>query len=113
MALDENVADLQKKYEQFKIKAPIVSVEPAIKVEIGLKEGITEDSRFEVLEAQEKDGRVVYKRVGTVRPVKGKIWDNRFMAAEEMAYGADFGATTFKKESGGDFYPGLLIRQIK
>jgi hypothetical protein len=35
------------------------------------------------------------------------------MAAEEMAYGADFGATTFKKESGGDFYPGLLIRQIK
>ena len=121
-ALDENVADLQKKYEQFKIKAPIVSVEPDIKVvsvepdikvQIGLKEGISEDSKFEVLEAQEKDGRVVYKRVGTVRPVKGKIWDNRFMAAEEMAYGADFGATTFKKESGGDFYPGLLIRQIK
>ena len=98
-ALDENVAD--------------VSVEPDIKVQIGLKEGISEDSKFEVLEAQEKDGRVVYKRVGTVRPVKGKIWDNRFMAAEEMAYGADFGATTFKKESGGDFYPGLLIRQIK
>ena len=112
-ALDENVADLQKKYEQFKIKAPIVSVDPAIKVEIGLKEGITEESRFEVLEAQEKDGRVVYKRVGTVRPVKGKIWDNRFMAVEEQAYGADFGATTFKKESGGDFYPGLLIREIK
>ena len=112
-ALDENVADLQKKYEQFKIKAPIVSVEPDIKVQIGLKEGISEDSKFEVLEAQEKDGRVVYKRVGTVRPVKGKIWDNRFMAMEEQAYGADFGATTFKKESGGDFYPGLLIREIK
>ena len=112
-ALDENVADLQKKYEQFKIKAPIVSVEPDIKVQIGLKEGISEDSKFEVLEAQEKDGRVVYKRVGTVRPVKGKIWDNRFMAVEEQAYGADFGATTFKKESGGDFYPGLLIREIK
>ncbi len=112
-ALDENVADLQKEYEQFKIKAPIVSVEPDIKVQIGLKEGISEDSKFEVLEAQEKDGRVVYKRVGTVRPVKGKIWDNRFMAVEEQAYGADFGATTFKKESGGDFYPGLLIREIK
>ena len=94
-------------------KACHVSVEPDIKVQIGLKEGISEDSKFEVLEAQEKDGRVVYKRVGTVRPVKGKIWDNRFMAVEEQAYGADFGATTFKKESGGDFYPGLLIREIK
>ena len=112
-ALDENVADLQKKYEQFKIKAPIESVEPEIKVRIGMKEGITSESRFEVLEAQDDNGRVVYKRVGTIRPVPSKIWDNRFMAAEENAYGADFGATTFKKESGGDFYPGLLVRQIK
>ncbi len=112
-ALDENVADLQKKYEQFKIKAPIESVEPDIKVRIGMKEGITSESRFEVLEAQDDNGRIVYKRVGTIRPVPSKIWDNRFMAAEENAYGADFGATTFKKESGGDFYPGLLVRQIK
>ena len=112
-ALDENVADLQKKYEQFKIKAPIESVEPEIKVRIGMKEGITSESRFEVLEAQDDNGRVVYKRVGTIRPVPSKIWDNRFMAVEENAYGADFGATTFKKESGGDFYPGLLVRQIK
>lgn len=112
-ALDENVADLQKKYEQFKIKAPIESVEPDIKVRIGMKEGITSESRFEVLEAQDDNGRIVYKRVGTIRPVPSKIWDNRFMAVEENAYGADFGATTFKKESGGDFYPGLLVRQIK
>ena len=35
------------------------------------------------------------------------------MASEEGAYGADFGATTFKKESGKDFYPGLLVRQIE
>lgn len=112
-ALDENVADLQKKYEQFKIKAPIESVEPEIRVQIGLKEGISDESVFEVLEAEQKDGKVVYKRVGTIRPVKGKIWDNRFMAAEENAYGADFGATVFKKESGGDFYPGMLVREIK
>lgn len=112
-AIDDNIADLQKEYDQFRIKAPIVSVEPTIQVQIGLKEGITKDSKFEVLEAQEKDGRVEYKRVGIIKPVPSKIWDNRYMASEEGAYGADFGATTFKKESGKDFYPGLLVRQIE
>lgn len=112
-AIDDNIADLQKEYEEFRIKSPIVSVDPTITVQIGLKEGITKDSRFEVLEAEEKDGRTVYHKVGEIRPVASKIWDNRFMASEEGAYGADFGATTFIKESGKDFYPGLLVRQIK
>ena len=111
-AIDENVADLQKAYDEFRIKTPIVSVEPTITAKIGLKEGIDKDSRFEVLEAEEKDGRIVYKRVGVVKPIPTKIWDNRFMATEEGAYGAEFGATTFVKESGRDFYPGLLLRQI-
>lgn len=112
-AIDENIADLQKKHEPFRIKSPIVSVDPTITVEIGLKEGITKDSKFEVLEAQEKNGKIEYKRVGVIKPVATKIWDNRFMATEEGAYGADFGATTFVKESGKDLYPGLLIRQIE
>ena len=40
-------------------------------------------------------------------------WDNRYMAAEEGAYGADLKATTFVKVSGGNFYPGMLVREIK
>ena len=40
------------------------------------------------------------------------IWDNRYMAAEECAPNATIGATTFKKISGGDFFPGMLIREI-
>ncbi len=111
-ALEENVCDLQTKYEEFRIKAPIVSVEPTITAQIGLKEGVTPQTRFEVLETVEKNGKREYKRVGIVRPVNGKIWDNRFMALEEGAYGADFGATTFKAESGRNFYPGLLLRRI-
>ncbi len=112
-ALDENIADLSKKHEPFRIKAPIVSVDPTITVEIGLKEGITKDSKFEVLEAQEKNGHIEYKRVGVIKPIATKIWDNRFMALEEGAYGANFGATSFTKESGKDLYPGMLIRQIE
>lgn len=112
-AIDENIADLQKEHEPFRIKSPIVTVDPTITVQIGLKEGITKNSKFEVLEAQEKDGRTIYKKVGTIKPIASKIWDNRFMAAEEGAYGADFGATTFTIESGKNFYPGLLVRQIE
>jgi len=51
--------------------------------------------------------------VGVIRPVKDKIWDNRYMAAEEKAENATLGFTTFEKVSGGSFYPGMLIREMK
>ncbi|MDE5676328.1 hypothetical protein [Phocaeicola sp.] len=111
-ALDDNVANLQKNYEAFKVKVPLLNVAP-LTAQIGKKEGITEKSRFEVLEIQEKEGRTVYKRVGVIRPMSNLIWDNRFMAVEEKAEGASLKYTTFKKVSGGDFYPGMLIREIK
>lgn len=112
-AFDENVANLQKNFDVFKIKAPLISTEP-ITCEIGLKEGVTPDSKFEVLEVGEDEkGHVEYKRKGTIKPVKGKIWDNRFMAKEEGAENSDLGFTTFTKVSGGDFYPGLLVRELK
>lgn len=111
-ALDDNVANLQKNYEAFKVKVPLLGTAP-LTAQIGKKEGITEKSRFEVLEIQEKEGRTIYKRVGVIRPMPNLIWDNRFMAVEERAEGAGLGYTTFKKVSGGDFYPGMLIREIK
>lgn len=111
-ALDDNVANLQKNYEAFKVKVPLLNTEP-LTAQIGKKEGITEKSRFEVLEVQEKNGRTVYERVGVIKPVSDLIWDNRFMAIEEKAEGATLGYTTFKKVSGRNFYPGMLIREIK
>lgn len=111
-ALDENVANLQKNFDQFKVKVPLQSTDP-ITAPIGKKEGITEESKFEVLEVQEEDGRTVYKRVGVISPVRNLIWDNRFMAVEERAEGATLGRTTFRKVSGGNFYPGMLIREVK
>lgn len=112
-AFDENIANLQKNFEVFKVKAPLRSIQP-LTCEIGLKEGITQNSRYEVLETvEDKNGHVEYKRVGVIRPVKDKIWDNRFMAVEEGAENATLGFTTFEKVSGGDFYPGLLLRELK
>ena len=112
-ALDENVASLQHEFEEFRTKSLLVSAQP-ITAYVGMKEGVTKDSKFEVLEIIEKDGGArEYKRVGVIKPVDGLIWDNRYMSEEEGAASATLGCTTFKKVSGGDFFPGMLIREIK
>lgn len=113
-AIDDNIADLQKKYEQFRVKSPISAVNGnEILVAIGMKEGLSATSEYEVLETEEVNGRIRYKRVGTIVPVPGMIWDNRFMALEEGAPGANLKASTFKLKSGKVPYEGLFVRQIK
>lgn len=112
-AIDKNLADLQHKFADFRIKAPLVSTVP-LKAYIGTREDITEKSRFEVLERSiSKEGKVEYKRAGVIRPVKNKIWDNRYWASEEGTEASSLDATYFEKISGGNFYPGMLIREIK
>lgn len=114
--IDENIVELHKRFDVFKITAPLYKVDSNgnILVHIGLKEGVTPDSKYEVLERVEnKDGKISYKRYGILKPIEDKIWDNRFMAVEEGAENSEFGYTTFKKVSGGNFYPGMLIREIK
>ena len=110
-AIDENVANLAKNFEQFKIKVRLTSVEP-IQAPIGMKEEISEKSRFEVLQATVHNNRTTYQRVAVIQPIRGMIWDNRFMAEQENADGATLTYTTFKKVSGGEILPGMLIREI-
>lgn len=112
-AIDMNIAQLQKEYEVFRVKTPLFSVKP-LTAKIGLKEDIDERSRFEVLEVIEDDnGRTCYKRVGVVKPVKGKIWDNRFMAEfEDENEGNTRTETEFEVVSGSGFYPGMLLREM-
>ena len=113
-SIDENIVQLRKNFEVFKITAPIYQIEKEeIRIHIGKKEGLSKSSKFEVLERTENgDGKISYNRKGIIKPT-GKIWDNRFMAVEEGAENATLGYTTFEKVSGGDFYPGMLIREIK
>jgi len=100
-------------------------------VQIGLKEGVSEKSVYEILQPEEYEtGFVTYKRIGTLKPVKGKIWDNRFGALEEALDAREGGgnqskeeraadlesasleATTFKLAS-GRLASGCLVREIK
>lgn len=112
-AIDKNIAQLQKEYEVFRVKTPLFSASP-LTAKIGLKEDIDENSKFEVLEAVENDmGRIEYRRRGIIKPIKGKIWDNRFMAEfEEENEGSTRTETEFEVVSGSGFYPGMLLRQI-
>lgn len=111
--LDKNLADLQHKYYDFRIKAPLVSVSP-LKAYVGMKEDINENSRYEVLEKQtDEKQHTYYKRIGIIKPIKNKIWDNRFMASYEKSNACSLKATEFTQISGGKLLPGMLIREIE
>ena len=71
------------------------------------------NSKYEVLEVGEsKDGRTTYKRVAVVKPKKGAIWDNRYLAEFEEDYNASIKATEFELVSGSIPHEGVLIREI-
>jgi hypothetical protein len=134
-ALDESIVKLQREFDQFKVNVPILSInsdEKTCEVAIGLKEGINEESKFEVLmQVEDEEGNISYDRIGTIEPIPGQIWDNRMGALEiAEAYAADgekvkqdedsaegnayLKATTFKITTGADrIYPGCLVQEIK
>ncbi|NCC98966.1 MAG: hypothetical protein EOL95_04570 [Bacteroidia bacterium] len=120
---DKNIASLQLAYEDFKLKTPIFKnlgddekgkfIGYAAKV--GLKEGITEKSKFQLIEQilDPETNKTYYKYVATMQPVKGKIWDNRYMATEEKEEGSELSYTIFKKKSGGEVREGMLLIEGK
>lgn len=112
-AIDQNIAQLQHDYEPFRIKAPLISIEP-LQAYIGLKEDVSPSRLYEVLErVLNEDGSITYKRVGIIKPVPNKIWDNRYMSYEDEGVDSELKATTFEKVSGKDFFVGMLIREIQ
>lgn len=121
-SIDKNVAKLQKRFESFRVKAPIIAIEydkkgnaVGYRAQIGQKEGVEDNMKFEVLEARVVKGRLEYRRVAVLKPVRNQIWDNRFNALIEQEKGGELQGTLFKLDSksvGASIYPGMLIRQI-
>ena len=118
-SMDKNIAALQLKYEDFKVKTPVFDIVDdgagtVLAAKIGLKEGITENSSFQVIQpVMDEEGRTKYKYVATVKPIKGKIWDNRYNAAEEKEEGSELNFTSLRKVAGGSILPGMLIVEGK
>jgi len=112
-AVDAVIVELQKNHDEFKTKTPLFTTEP-ITAKIGLKEGLSTKSKFDVLEQQQdKNGKTEYVVVGSIKVDDSyPIWDNRYGADEENP-NSTTDRTYFKKVSGRDFYPGMLIVQKK
>lgn len=81
--IDNVYTRLQKKYDVFKTKTPIYSMDP-LSAKIGKKEGLKGGEKFEVLEqtVDAKTGRTKYVRKGVVTVDKQKIWDNRYLSGK-------------------------------
>ena len=110
-ATDAATAKLQRKFEEFRTKTPLISIDP-LTAKIGLKEGLEHGDKYEVLERYEDEtGKIRYRRKGVITVKKGMIWDNTFVPAGEVAPAQTIDATHFVG-SGSGFYPGMLIRQI-
>lgn len=77
-----------------------------ITAKIGLKEGLTEKSKFDVLEQrQNKDGKTEYVVVGSLKVDDSQpIWDNRYGADEENP-NSTTDKTFFKKQVEELFMP--------
>lgn len=110
-AVDKNIGKLQRSYEQFRVKTPLLSAEP-IAAKIGLKEGLEKNDKFEVLEqVLNEDGTTSYERVTTIRVDKRNIWDNTYLS-EEAGITSENDYTIFKGNS-RNLASGMLIRQLK
>ena len=109
--MDRVIARLQRKYDVFKTKTPLLSGAPP-SAYIGMKEGLEGGDKFEVLEAVMDDGKVTYKRIKVIKVDKKRIWDNRYRYGGEMPEDPLLDRTYFKGKV-KKFREGLLIKQIK
>lgn len=114
---DAVLAKLEKKYEVFRTKTPLVINEKGeLTAHIGTKEDLKAGDKFEVLEPvqNEKTQKFEYKKVGEIKVAKGKIWDNIYMATDDENSTTDkkgLTATVFEGNA-KKFFASMVIRQI-
>ncbi len=112
-ATDRAIAKLEKKYEEFRTKTPLISTDP-LAAKIGTKEGLEKGDKYEVIQQIEgEDGKTIYKRIGIIRVAT--VWDNSYTPEEEEELKKQGNLpeqqfSTFK--GSGKYYPGMLIKQI-
>ena len=130
-AVDASIAKLQEKHEEFRSIFPISSTnaDGSINVKIGTREGVSKGDQYAILEQQEdKDGKIIYKQIATVKPDEKKIWNNLAGAEEELAENqanekgkdkdfddsaVNLGYTTFTGGKKGQDYKGYYVQLKK
>ncbi len=99
-AVDKGINNLAKMYPVFKPKTAFTCDEGNIYAYIGTKEGVNIKSKYEVLETKKKKSGFEYKKVATVVPVVGKIWNNRNMLISSDSLEQKYKGTMFRRTGG-------------
>ncbi|MFS4456355.1 hypothetical protein [Maribacter sp. 2304DJ31-5] len=104
---DAAISKLERKFEVFRTKTPLISIDP-LAAEIGSKEGLTKGDKFEVLEQiLQEDGTVTYQKITEIIVDPNQIWDNSYLPEEVPK--SDLEYSVFKGNS-KKLYPGMLLR---
>lgn len=115
-ALDKNIVQLQQKYEMFKVKVPLISTEEGYYAKMGLKDGVSAKHKYYAYQEEYyEDGRFKeYKKLGTFKPRKNQIWDNRYLASIDREHGnISINSTELKRKSGSKdkLQSGVLLHE--
>lgn len=108
--IDKVFAKMQYNYDEFKPLVPIISTDPIL-ADVGMKEGIDDKSVFDLLEVvmDQSTGKIEYKKIATLKVVKGKVWDNRYSLVEKDHDNNEVKGTELSKNKKAA--PGMLLKQ--
>lgn len=109
-SMEKVLAKLERKYEVFRTKTPLVGLDP-LTADIGTKECVEKGDKYEVLEKSidKKTNRTVYKRKGLL--VVDVVGNNIDDGSEEIEDGASMQTQTIFKGKSKGLYTGMLLRQ--
>lgn len=110
-ALDKVIAKLERKYEVFRTKTPLLSLDPTT-AGIGNKECVEKGDKYDVLSvSMGKNGESIYKTVGTIKveTVGNTLGEVEYDAEGNPIETAE--RTTFTGKLPKSAHPGTLIRQ--
>lgn len=116
--LDNVFAKLQKNYDVFKVKVPVASTNPIV-AQIGMKEGLEGNEKFDVYEMvfDPDQGVTTYNKVGSIKVDKENIWDNRYSISTDDTNTSPDTNEIIRKgtvfSGNNKIQPGMLIIQVK
>ncbi|WP_339708514.1 hypothetical protein [uncultured Kriegella sp.] len=107
-ATNSAISKLERKFEVFRTKTPLISIDP-LAAKIGTKEDLAKGDKFEVLEQiLLENGSINYEKVTEITVDHNQIWDNSYLPEEANTESAQ--PYTVFKGNAKKLYPGMLIR---
>lgn len=111
--IDKILAKMQGQYEVFAPACQIISTNPVLLADMGMKEGLEGGESFNLLEPvyNEKTQKTEWKSIGVVKVDKKQIWDNRYSLVDSGKK-EDTGVKGTVLSANKKAAPGMVVRQV-